>query len=460
MSVQEPIDGRRSKNDVALFIDWENLRYSLWKKHLIPNLTALTEIVGRFGRLVVARSYADWLDQFFLKLRDQMHLYQAGIEPVYVPARTEPDAAGRRKNSIDVKMSSDCMEVSYTSTNIKTFVLVSGDADFLHVANSLRRMGREVIVIGVSWSTSSRISERVDELIYYDEEIAEAGAAPVRQVVRARPAAAAVPLAAAGKDLDGVLTTLVGLVREQRAQGSYPLLAWLGTQIRRRMPGFHLADYQFSKFKDLLKHAEERGLLKVVTRDLVDWAILPGEELPAEEGDAPGDADPVGAGNAARDSGQPAESEPAAGRTVPADPWVGTDNPIERCPALFKDLVRAASEVEQCSTYTFMTMGFISKILWKKANHETNGLPPGATLGSAQLEELTSNQFKRLVERAVQQNLLLSSSRLDSGTGKMFWTVKLNREHPFVASTLAEAAAPPAFSAASGEHTRGAPRNE
>ncbi|HEV3122027.1 MAG TPA: hypothetical protein VGY53_09000, partial [Isosphaeraceae bacterium] len=69
MSVQEPIESRSSKNDVALFIDWENLRYSLWKKHLIPNLTALTEIVGRFGRLVVARSYADWLDQFFLKLR-------------------------------------------------------------------------------------------------------------------------------------------------------------------------------------------------------------------------------------------------------------------------------------------------------------------------------------------------------------------------------------------------------
>ncbi|HEV3121081.1 MAG TPA: NYN domain-containing protein, partial [Isosphaeraceae bacterium] len=453
-------ESRSSKNDVALFIDWENLRYSLWKKHLIPNLTALMEIVGRFGRPVVARSYADWLDQFFLKLRDQMHLYQAGIEPVYVPARTEPDAAGRRKNSIDVKMSSDCMEVSYTNANIKTFVLVSGDADFLHVANSLRRMGREVIVIGVSWSTSSRISERVDELIYYDEEIAEAEAPPVRQAVRARAAAAAAAglPAASGKDLDAVLAALVGLVKEQRAQGSYPLLAWLGTQIRRRMPNFHLADYQFSKFKDLLKHAEERGLLKIVTRDLVDWALLPGEELLDEEelADAPCDPESSPGGNSTRDSNHAGEPE-AAARAAPTDPWAGAENPVERCPALFADLVRAACEVEQSSTFTFMTMGFISKILWKKANHDTNGLPPGATIGSPQLEDLTSNQFKRLVDRAVQQNLLLSSSRLDAGTGKLFWTVRLNRDHPFVASTLAEPVAPAPLAAAAGEPTTGAP---
>ena len=108
---------------------------------------------------------------------DPPALYAAGIEPVYVPTRLPPVGAidshrtARIKNSVDVKMTADCIECAHSYSNIGTYVLVSGDSDFIHVINTLRAMGKKVIIIGVSWSTSRRLADQVDGLILYDMDV-------------------------------------------------------------------------------------------------------------------------------------------------------------------------------------------------------------------------------------------------------------------------------------------------
>ena len=172
-------------DDVALFIDWENFKISLAVGHRNPNVSALKEEVANHGRVVIAKAYADWVTrspelrgagQF---INDPPALYAAGIEPVYVPTRLSfgsPSPSGyhrttRVKNSVDVKMTADCIEIAHSYPNIGTFVLVSGDSDFIHVINTLRTMGKRVIIIGVTWSTSHRLADQVDGLILYDVDV-------------------------------------------------------------------------------------------------------------------------------------------------------------------------------------------------------------------------------------------------------------------------------------------------
>ena len=183
--------------DVALFIDWENFKISLATGRRLPNVSALKEEVSNLGRVVVAKAYADWVtrapelrgaSQF---INDPPALYAAGIEPVYVPTRlpwgtstsSDPQRHTRVKNSVDVKMTADCIECAHSYPNINTFVLVSGDSDFIHVVNTLRTMGKHVVIIGVSWATSRRLADQVDGLILYDQDVD-----PVVPVVPVEPA--------------------------------------------------------------------------------------------------------------------------------------------------------------------------------------------------------------------------------------------------------------------------------
>ena len=148
-----------------------------------PNVSALKEEVSNHGRVVVGKAYADWVtrapelkgaSQF---IQDPPSLYAAGIEPVYVPTRLPSGGSygsGRTiavKNSVDVKMTADCIDIAHSFPNINTFVLVSGDSDFIHVINSLRAVGKRVLVVGVSWATSRRMADHVDGLIFYDADV-------------------------------------------------------------------------------------------------------------------------------------------------------------------------------------------------------------------------------------------------------------------------------------------------
>ena len=296
-------------DDVALFIDWENFKISLAVGHRNPNVSALKEEVANHGRVVVAKAYADWVtrspelrgaSQF---INDPPALYAAGIEPVYVPTRLSfgsPSASGhqrttRVKNSVDVKMTADCIEIAHSYPNISTFVLVSGDSDFIHVINTLRTMGKRVIIIGVTWSTSHRLADQVDGLILYDVDVdpmtpQENGApGPAPAPMASRPVSRAASLSgpsgngpSGGVDLQTVIQTIEDIVREVRQAGGTPLLTSIKQRVMRRYPNFDERKVGYSGFKKLMARVAQEGNIKLITAGLVDWAIMADEPSPEE----------------------------------------------------------------------------------------------------------------------------------------------------------------------------------
>ena len=280
----------RGGGDVALFIDWENFKISLAAGNRTPNLSALKEEVSNLGRVVVAKAYADWVtrapelrgaSQFF---NDPPSLYAAGIEPVFVPTRVpstqQSTANGMRtyrvKNSVDVKMTADCIECAHSYPNIGTFVLVSGDSDFLHVVNALRTMGKQVVIIGVSWSTSRRFADQVDSLLLYDKDVDPIAPQPavLPQHVARTEAQNEVP------ELTAVISAIEDIIREERAVGGNPLLTSIKQRLMRRYPSFDEKKLGFSGFKKLMARTAEDGNIKLIHAGLVDWAIMGDEETP------------------------------------------------------------------------------------------------------------------------------------------------------------------------------------
>jgi len=279
--------------DVALFIDWENFKISLASGHRSPNVTALKEEVGNHGRVVVGKAYADWVtrapelrgaSQF---TNDPPALYAAGIEPVYVPTRLPPVGApsdsyrtARVKNSVDVKMTADCIECAHSYSNIGTYVLVSGDSDFIHVINTLRAMGKRVIIIGVSWSTSRRLADQVDGLILYDTDVDPVSTPENNSSGRTQQR----PSSNGNQQLSEVISIIEEIVRSERQAGRTPLLTSLKQRVMRRLPGFDEKKMGYSGFKKLMQRVAQEGNIKLVTVGLVDWILMANEADPQEPG--------------------------------------------------------------------------------------------------------------------------------------------------------------------------------
>lgn len=283
-----------SGDDVALFIDWENFKISLAVGHRLPNVSALKEEAANYGRVVVAKAYADWVarapelrgaSQF---ANDPPALYAAGIEPVYVPTRLPwgdgrspgSDRGVRVKNSVDVKMTADCIECSHSHPNISTYILVTGDSDFIHVVNALRTMGKRVVIVGVSWSTSRRLADQVDGLILYDADVDPVTPHEPAPASDGRPDAR--DSGPGRRELPEVIQAIEEIVRHERQAGGTPLLTSIKQRLMRRFPGFDEKKLGFSGFKKLMQRVTQQGNVKLTTTGMVDWAIMADEADPRE----------------------------------------------------------------------------------------------------------------------------------------------------------------------------------
>ncbi|HYH11019.1 MAG TPA: NYN domain-containing protein [Thermomicrobiales bacterium] len=150
------------ERDVALLIDYENLQVSL-KRHFdltTPKMSLIIQEAQDHGRLVLARAYAPWTSPD-LSI-DAENLYRQGIDLVYVPTR---------KNSADVRMAVDAVETCGQSSNIKTYVIVTGDGDLIHPITYLRQQGRTVVVIGVDAAMSRMLSAAADSVLLYERDL-------------------------------------------------------------------------------------------------------------------------------------------------------------------------------------------------------------------------------------------------------------------------------------------------
>lgn len=293
--------GNSASGDVALFVDWENLKYSLAQRERRPNVAALRGAAERFGRIVYARAYADWSEP--QHAGEAGDLYHAGLEPVYVPTRTYSDGQGmtRVKDSVDVKLAADCIEASHAFPNISTFIIASGDHGFLHVVNTLRPRGKRVVVVGVSWSTAKQLTEPADVVLYYDLDVdrtlSDHAETPPATTTKVDPAIADAantaarligPSEGSGQEVDrralaNALQVVITIVHEFREAGRELSVSFLGQELSKRMPPAEFARVAKGRATNLAQALQAHGLLKLVTRNLQDLIYLPDEQIPADE---------------------------------------------------------------------------------------------------------------------------------------------------------------------------------
>ena len=258
-------DQEYANPDVAMFIDWENMHGFIRGK---ANISALREVAEGYGRLVLAKAYADWRESRFQQ--DSLVLYKIGVEPVYVPAGF--------KNNTDVKLASDCIDFAYKHPNIGVFILVTGDGDFIHVATILRPLGKKVIVIAQSSNASNRLGDLVDTLLIYDQDVNPVTpAAPAEMPPPKRPKAPKKP--------DEVYKEIADLMAKE--EGGPILLTNVKQKLIRAYGSFAQQDYGFEKFKDMIEVGVQKGYFVLNTAGLRDWLTLPQEDTQAAHNELP-----------------------------------------------------------------------------------------------------------------------------------------------------------------------------
>ena len=264
---------------MAVFLDLENIALGARDaKYPSFDIEKVLERLLLKGHIVVKKAYCD-----FDRYKDfKRGLHEAAFELIEIPHVRQSG-----KNSADIRMVVDALDLCYTKGHVDTFVILSGDSDFSPLVSKLRENAKTVIGVGVKNSTSDLFINNCDEFIYYDDLVrrepsksrrrsaaakppaAPAGASTAGASPTAVPASDAAPAESAaaenrGPDLNDALELIVETLEalaEERG-GSEPIWGSMIKQaIKRRHPGFNERAYGFRSFNDLLADGEKRGLL-------------------------------------------------------------------------------------------------------------------------------------------------------------------------------------------------------
>jgi uncharacterized LabA/DUF88 family protein len=254
--------------DLAIFIDWENIYISTVSEYNAkPNVSAILEKSREYGRIVSATAYADWTEGDFRQAPPT--LYSNGISPRYISARYFPGgkASKRRTNSIDVMLAVECSDFLHNHPQVDTYVLVTGDGDFIPLVSLLRSRGKNVVVIGVSEATSYHLIESADHFISYASLLEEDRAARARDKEPKQKAA-------------DPYKELVRAVETLKKGGRPRVLGQVKQQMIVQLGSFDERNAGFKKFKDFVVEAERRNLVNTVDQDLELQVYLPDEKVP------------------------------------------------------------------------------------------------------------------------------------------------------------------------------------
>ncbi|MGI9047955.1 MAG: NYN domain-containing protein [Rubrobacteraceae bacterium] len=276
--------------DLAIFIDWENIYIStVTEYHSKPNVSAILEKSREYGRIISATAYADWTDGDFRQAPPT--LYSNGISPRYISARYFPGgkSSKRRTNSIDVMLAVECSDFMHNHPQVGTYVLVTGDGDFIPLVSLLRSQGKNVVVIGVSEATSYHLIESADHFISYASLLEEDRAARDREPKK--------------KKVDPY-GELVRAVESLKKGGNTRVLGQVKQQMIVQMGSFDERNEGFKKFKDFVVEAERRGMVNTVDQDLELQVYLPDEEIPQQSDSDLAAEDPTESSGAAATNGR------------------------------------------------------------------------------------------------------------------------------------------------------------
>jgi len=235
-------------HSLAVFIDFENLALGLEprgprggrrKPTATLDMALILERLVEKGKIVAKRAYSDW--SRFKEYVTPMH--ELGIELTEIPER------GRTgKNSADIRLVVDAMELSYAKEHIDTFVIVSGDSDFTPLVSKLKENGKTVIGVGMKDSTSDLLAANCDEFIYYEDIGAAAGAPSVADTVPAKKRPA----------FKLLFETIEALQRENVEVMHSSLVK---DTIKRKQPSFAESAFGYKSFTQLLEDAQTLGFI-------------------------------------------------------------------------------------------------------------------------------------------------------------------------------------------------------
>jgi len=251
-------------NNIAIFCDFENLaRGAEEAQYARFDIQKILERLLLKGRIVVKKAYCNWGRFEAFKLA----MHQAAFELIDIPPT---GTAG--KNSADIRLVVEAMDLCYTKDHVDAFVIISGDSDFQPLVNKLKENRKTVIGVGVRKSTSPLLVNSCDEFIYYDDLVRaeeQRKSPPPQQQAKAPKAKAGKP---SGKEdagpsedrraaaLDVLMKTLDGMV-EERGEDAKIFGSAIKSTLKRRDPGFDERYFGFRTFSDVLEAAQKGGLL-------------------------------------------------------------------------------------------------------------------------------------------------------------------------------------------------------
>ncbi|MFZ2854859.1 MAG: NYN domain-containing protein [Rhodocyclaceae bacterium] len=249
---------------MALFCDFENVALGVRDaKYEKFDIKPVLERLLLKGSIVVKKAYCDW--DRYKGFKATMH--EANFELIEIPHVRQSG-----KNSADIRLVVDALDLCYTKSHVDTFVIISGDSDFSPLVSKLRENAKHVIGVGVKQSTSDLLIANCDEFIFYDDLVRESQRSAARRDTRDAPPAPKRSLeedkrrkeeleSRKSKAIELAVATFDALVAERGDSGKI-WASMLKEAIKRRKPDFNESYYGFRAFGNLLEEAQARGLLE------------------------------------------------------------------------------------------------------------------------------------------------------------------------------------------------------
>jgi uncharacterized protein (TIGR00288 family) len=234
-------NGERS---LAIFIDFENLALGFQGRRERFEIQRVLERLVEKGKIVCKKAYADW--NRFANYTSPLH--EAAIELIEIPRRAQSG-----KNSADIRLCVDAMDLAYSKEHIDTFAVVSGDSDFSPLVSKLKELGKHVIGLGMQESTSDLLRDNCDEFIYYEDLGTRQDLPPVINAKLPENKRKAFAL---------LLESLLALRRENKE------VLWssmIKDTMKRKKPSFNETYHGYKTFSELLEDAQKEGLVELDT---------------------------------------------------------------------------------------------------------------------------------------------------------------------------------------------------
>ncbi|MET0015009.1 MAG: NYN domain-containing protein [Sedimenticola sp.] len=247
--------------NMAIFCDFENVALGVRDANYAAfNIQKVLERLLLKGNIVVKKAYCDW--DRYKEFKATMH--EAAFELIEIPHVRQSG-----KNSADIRMVVDALDLCYTKLHLDTFVIISGDSDFSPLVSKLRENNKVVIGVGVKNSTSDLLTANCDEFIFYDDLVRDSK--KPSQSRRKSSSKKSVKKKVSKKQpseeekrkqeaLDLVVATVEDLIQERGETGK----VWgsmVKQTLKRRKPGFSERYHGFSTFNALLEEAQEQNLV-------------------------------------------------------------------------------------------------------------------------------------------------------------------------------------------------------